>query len=280
MILEAREFQRLPQQILSTVRNLGKIARNVFHHESHKTLAELQLVYDYAYKPTINDVAALSVISGECARTLARFNKQGAQQNTRHYREELPTEFLFANVGATQRIYQEKRAVYVASLRCTYQQAAEDALGNLLTYHGLTLSPAQIWEAVPFSFLIDQVFLVGKALERLSRTAVTKVEYGVFMESMKVETVAVHTWLKVPSLRYFTGGCDSHGVNVDGNYPVAFTQKTTYDRYTSLPPALGGVALPQFKMPSFHNLVDDLALLRSGVGWKSDPRVLFNGPKG
>lgn len=277
-LLEAREFKRMPGQILRLSRSLVEAARNVLRKDSSKTLAELALTYEYGFRPTVQDAVALSLTAGQAGAHLKRFNTQGDQWNTRHYKEEMPEETLSSPWGEYID-YQRKSGIYVASLRCNYHQVADNAFATFLTYHGLTLSPAQIWEAIPFSFLIDQVFTVGKTLERLSRTAVTKINYGAFLESYKMTTTNVRCMRKASTLRYFNGGCSSVGVDVGDDHPLSYAQLESYTRYISSPPALSGVPLPQFKSPSIRNLVDDLALLRSGVGWRADNRTLFNGPK-
>lgn len=279
-LIELRELKSAPKQILRLSRGIVAAARNVFRHESHKTLAELHLANAYAFQPLVKDASALSVTLQQSAGALARFNKQGETWNTFHYKEDLPMEKLQSSWASGVRDYTERRGVYRASVPCRWKETSTDAIGTFLVYHGLTLSPAQIWEALPFSFLVDQVLTVGKTLERLSRTPVSHQDVGQFTESIKRTSVTVRCVLKGTSLRYFSGGCDPQSVDVGPHHPISFAMRDEYLRYPSLPPALGGVPLPQIKLPGLSNLVNDLALLRTGVGWRNDPRTLFNGPKG
>lgn len=274
-IHELRELKPAPQQILRLSRKLRDAAAKIFRHDNHKTLAELQLANAYAFQPLVRDVSVLSLTLGEAGRALKRFNDQGKQWNTFHYSEQIPVEDLFVD-GGTYCQFQKKRGLYCASVRNKWEETSQDAVGNFMQFYGLTLSPQQIWEMIPFSFLVDQVYTVGKTLERLSRTPVSKVQRGMFVESLKLETINLLCMKQQYNLRYFSGGCDPQGIDPGKHHPIAFSKKSSYDRYISLPPALGGVPVPQLKLPTIANLVNDVALLRANIGWRPSRRG-FNG---
>jgi hypothetical protein len=280
MLLESRELTRLPSQIRSAAKKLEEL---MYRHDLalidvSKPLAELQLTSDFGVKPLVSDLAALSVLAEQSAGRLARFNRQGAQWNSLHYAEDLtPSLARYPYGRATD--YRERRGRYHAGLRCKYQQRAEDLGGSLLAYYGLTLSPAQIWEATPFSFLVDHVITVGKTLEMLSRTAVTDITRGEFVESFTYNTAYVRCLTNTPNIRYFSGGCDSRGVNCGSDYPIAWYERQAYDRFISRPPALSGVPVPRFKYPTIRNLVDDLCLARTHVGWQRSSNRMQYGLK-
>lgn len=277
MLLEAKDIKRLPRQILKCARSLRHTASRMYSHEAQKTLSELVLMNDYAIQPLARDLAVLSTMAGSVGQRLAAFNRQGAQLNTRHYNESRPSIRTTTVVGDFVDIVQ-KDALFTGSLTCRYREDVANAGGNFLEYYGLTADLGQLWDAIPFSFLVDQVFTVGKTLERLSRTPVSHIDRGDFVVSFKEQTTYVRNLVKDSRSRYFVGGCTSQDISVGSHYPVAWMTKSRYVRHVSIPPALGGVPLPQFKLPSVRNLVDDIALLRSGSGWRKRNKSLFNGP--
>jgi hypothetical protein len=277
-LYEMKELKGAPAQILRLGHGVLAAAKNIFRHESHRTLAELQLVNSYAYQPLVRDVASMSVILGESSRAMERFNSKASTWNTMHYTESLPV-ITVETAGATFVNYQATRGSFNASVRCKYDEIRQSAAGTFLEYHGLTLTPRQIWEMIPFSFLVDQVLTVGKSLELLSRTPVPNAKYGTFLCSTKLEAARVACIKQNYYVRYFNGGSDSLGLNCGPHHPISWVSKTVYDRFISLPPALMGVPVPQFKKPSFTAILNDLALLRTGAGWKSNAKTHFNGPK-
>jgi hypothetical protein len=272
MLLESRELVRMPGQIRSVAKRLSDL---IHRHDLalvdvSKPLAELRLMSEYGTKPLANDIAALTVLAEQSAGRLARFNRQGDQWNGLHYAEDLVPSLARYDYGRLVD-YRERRGRYHGGLRCRYRQAAEDLGSSLLAYYGLTLSPAQIWEATPFSFLVDHVIDVGKTLERLSRTAVTEITRGDFVESYTYNTAYVRCFKSEPNgsnIRYFQGGCSPRGIDCGTDHPIAWYERQSYDRYISRPPAVGGVPLPRFKYPTIKQLVNDLALARTKVGWQ------------
>lgn len=266
-LFEMKELRGAPAQILRIGRGILSAAKHMTRRQSSLTLAEGTLAYNYGFAPLVSDISAFSVICGDFTEAVRKHNRNATTWKTHHYSEKIPTVQTKSGTG-TYVYYQGTSGRFNASVRVKSQEINPRNTDAAREFYGLTLTPAQVWNMIPFSFLIDQFLTVGKSLEQLSRTPIPGTQHGAFLCSIELEAAKVMCLTQNYYLRYFNGGCGNQGLDCEDDHPIAYVKKRSYDRFIDLPPNLGGVPVPQFKMPSFTSILNDVALLRTGVGWK------------
>jgi hypothetical protein len=292
--LKAETARKFGSAIFSTADNaissIASAAKLRARNLSSKTLAELTLEYDFAFKPLVNDVAKLSILRERYADSLERFNAQGSSRNTFHFSKELP-QIISHDIGlSTNGNYYgsviSQRVKFHAQVGQTWTHSVDNRLDQFLQHYGLQLSPKNIWDAIPFSFIVDILFSVGKSLEAISRNTVTHRVIHNYSESLKTEYVVQRVFRPryrsstgtIKTVRRFSGG-ENAGLDLKGAYPVAYSIGSTYNRTPmELVSGGGAIYLPAWNGPRLNNVVDALAMVRTAWGFKGNSRSLFNGP--
>lgn len=202
-LVELRDFKRPVNNLVKTLRNprlLAELPKKLTRNYNPKgwslarlvrSAAEANLSYQFAIRPLIADIRA---VCSALSRTERRINdflvRQGRPMN-RHWvcsleemqssNEETSTDGSWTWIdqftkgtylrAARQVICDptEFHAQVQYNFRYTELQAAQAQLFALLDSLGVNLNPAIIWNAIPWTFLVDWVIDVSSYLETLKR---------------------------------------------------------------------------------------------------------------
>lgn len=271
-IIELKDFRSLARFLLNKpLRKLSNMARRLRRKpkfDISKPLAELHLANEFALKPLISDIVNISCQIDELFTTVQQeFADAGRERNTRHYSEDfLLTEepsFSATDEARYPHLFAGlvESLTFTASMEYCYQYDMRSTLSAFVKYWGLTASKEAIWNALPFSFLIDYFLKVGDALAINSRDKNVLLETSQYCESFLSErTSGRHirrSYLYGPIL-----GC---GENVtypapSGYQLIAGDQTTFYTRQVTSPKT--GPVMPRLATPSSKQGWNMLALAR------------------
>lgn len=270
-ILELRDFKRIAGFLL---RNPLKKIRNMFRRiikrkklDPTKPLAELHLFNEFAIKPLLSDIYKLTMqLHTKITDLQNNFADAGRTRNTRHYTEVFP---VFENnlMGAYYAWYypywmggESEQFTFNASMQYSYEYDMRNTLAAFLKYYGIIPDAEAIWDAIPFSFIVDYFLRVGNALDINSRDKNVLLDLHQYCESFLSERskglhfTADHLYgplLGAGSFRY---------PGTEGNYVVSGAQSTFYTRILNQPDE--GRVLPRLHKPTTKQGWNLLALLR------------------
>jgi hypothetical protein len=291
--LRAQTARKLAAAIAKTADNaISSIASSTIlraRNLSSKTLAELTLEYDFAFKPLIADVAKVYTIAEKATDVLSRFNAQGFGTNTFHFTKPLQTSYVHPDIAFNSQPYGTSiryTGKFHAQCRQSWKHTVDNSLDQFLQQYGLQLSPKNIWDAIPFSFVVDWFYSVGKSLETVSRNTVTNRSIHSYSETYKMEATVARVlkkytlgfngnWEEVMS--HYGGSSSSHWLG-SGYSPVSYARGTTYERSPKEVIPFVYVLLPSWSAPRLRSLVDGLAMVRTAWGFKGSSVSHFNGP--
>lgn len=217
------------------------------HKTAIQNAASGHLNWSFGWKPFIDDINTISEKLVSFEKALARFKAQQGRQQVSHFRKSLD-EFedskvvsagtgcdLGYNLDYIQDTSMQRE--YHATMKYTYECAAlNDEWGRIKAFRdhwGLQFGPSFVWEAIPFSFVVDWFLGVGNYLHGIRTDSLdTKIEIQDFCYSVKTSTRIDHyrnlpdlpkTWLAGENrLDYVRRRClpnaDDFGVTASGRY--------------------------------------------------------------
>jgi hypothetical protein len=186
-IMELPELPRLALQILSAKKLIKKLMS--FGADGRKTLAELHLAYQFGVKPLLSDLEGIVDNLLESEKKVNDFIQRGKTPKPYHYREiedVAPYSLQETRLG---QIMCKQKTILSSTLLCTYTYKKPSFLDGWAEIMGLYPTPKRIWDAIPFSFLIDWVFKIGDMLAQLDIDENLKIKLLDYCDSVKVETV-------------------------------------------------------------------------------------------
>jgi hypothetical protein len=141
----------------------------------------------------------------------------------------------------------------------TYDYKTRGLTDALKRYYGLELNAGVVWNAIPFSFLIDYFIGIGDAINRMATDPNVLLSMSQYCESRLV---------RVKSGLLFNGSCDAkyRWVVIINGKPaldrdvICAYEGTLYER--RVVPPRKGMALPRLKMPSVKQALNMVALAR------------------
>lgn len=157
-----------------------------------RALSRFNLFWQFALMPTIKDVKDILDRVNNLEKRIQQLIREANKVQTRHYtcpitdRIVLPADIVRANVAYSAdqpgwgmreetRWFTEPR--YHASMRFNYDcTSIQGLLGTLrakLNAFGVDRLISSLWEAIPYSFVVDWFVNVGKMLESLESTLVS-----------------------------------------------------------------------------------------------------------
>jgi len=255
-------FKRPLSALSSKIRELwGAIRKGKINLDPTKPAAELHLLNSFAIQPLIADLFAIKEQLDEMVRQLQEeFKLSGMTGNTRHYSE------TWVHQNTAVQAYRSYYSVgwhystkFVATLDYSFDYRMRSFNDAVATYWGAKLTAEAIWNAIPFSFLVDYVFTIGKSIARMTHDDNVHTNIHQYCESLL--------------------SCRSYGTHIDpGVMPspiivnnqfvtgvtlVAGTKASYYTRTVCVPNK--GTSLPRVKMPNLSQGVNALALLRCAL---------------
>lgn len=176
-LIELKDFKKLALLIAQGASTIGAFAsRWVTKQNCTKTMAELALFDQMALEPTLRDIFNVHQALQNLGLALERFGERGKRVSTYHYSEMIPLSSNWGTYGATQAFW-ARRVELRASMKARYTVNHDGtALSDLIEYFGLTITPRAIWNAIPFSWVVDSLFNIGKALEQFDESISVNLE--------------------------------------------------------------------------------------------------------
>jgi hypothetical protein len=285
-LLELKDFKHQAKLIMASLASRQKFVENLLNAKGIWTLAmgsslsgtplkrwsQRYLAVEFGYKPFVNDVLNLLARLTDFHKKFNELVKRAGTPQSRHWSSGLlpgtqasGSIYRQADVGPPGgsvgfftpyarmriRIGEDSGIVYHASMRFKYTMPS-DALSaagqvkGLLDTLGIRPNPAIVWNAIPYTFLIDWVINVGKILDRMSVDNLNfPVEIMEFCHSAKRQKSATMT-------------CQLNGMNLGVEYfgpeaTLITVTKSTYRRSVGMP-SLYGTLLTSGLSPSQYLL--------------------------
>jgi len=283
-VIELKDFKSLPTTIRSIDQFIGKIGTN-FRSTSKTLRRALQMTADGYLQTEFNILPLLSDIAGiraAISKTVANINSlvsgQGQRQR-RHYRRLLtvtnplvysktfyspPITYgsypygadvkLSVSSNATRRVYTDV-AIFHAEIEYNYNftqyQIEHAQLLGFLDALGVNLNPAIIWNAIPWSFVVDWVFGVSQWLnnrKQLNMEPVVNIHNYLWSVTYR-RRILVSRRLERPTRFQEFGPSDSV---IGPEIPLPVVTESAYRRQVELPTVgsilSSGLSLKEFSL--------------------------------
>lgn len=298
-IFELRELPRMLVQLKEWVPELISALKSLFKDRSLKEVSSLWLSCEFGHMPFFSDLEKILTRLWNLKKDLNRFLNNENKRQTLHFRWAVDPHVLHPAFGVDVRtkgsyvtqtetgymdfasdVYHtatletdEALTVtgckYHATLEFMYQLVAAEEMKRLyltLDRFGLNLNLEDLWEILPFSFVVDWVLGVGNYL---SQFQVKQLEPDIvvydFCESI------VYTYMRAAR---FTGlrelRLSGSEIYEDPSAWMVFDLGTAhiarshvYCRRRSMPMYCNDAGVPSWKLPNGRNLIDGTALWSS-----------------
>lgn len=227
-----------------------------------RTAAEGILIKHFAIDPTVKDLMTLhSQLQQLISDVQHRFRDKGSKGDKRHYSEtisETDTRVAFSqgygNILAGKHI----KDVFTATMSFSYDYKMRDTVDALKRYYGMQLTAGVVWNALPFSFLVDYFCKIGDAIENMTVDPNVVLSFHQYCESRLITSTSGLTWGGSGTFPVFA--CIINGEQARVDQPITAYTGSLYQRRV-VPPSKG-MALPRLKMPSVKQAVNIVALVR------------------
>lgn len=224
-----------------------------------KAAAKLHLTNEFAIKPFIGDIKKIVSQAGSIVSEVQeQFQSKGLVPQTQHFSESVVSKDTLVP-GSNNYMFwangERIETLFTATLEYKYSYTMRSTDSAIMKYWGLDLTPEVIWEAIPFSFLVDYFVKVGDAIHYASLDKnVSLLEYQ-YCESLLTKGQEGYWWRNLP---------DSYAV-IDGQMSlgpalVAGRNFSSYVRRVVQPNK--GLPTPKFKLPSGKQGINMAALAR------------------
>lgn len=227
-----------------------------------KTSAEARLVYSFAVMPLIADITAiLKTLAITVQEAQARFALQGTLESDSHYSESLPIhkDGSYGTTDNTKFIWygSSSSSLFTATMQYKYRYKMREGWDLFKRGWGLEVNAEVIWNAIPFSFLVDYFYKVGQAIHNMSTDPNVFLKVHQYCESILV-TSTNGTLIDPGRLAYFYAPT----ANLWSNGMVAMNGITGTHYQRRLVAPNKGMATPKAKLPSNGQLLNMAALAR------------------
>lgn len=246
----------------STLADIGNSLANVTGG-----LSAAWLAWAFAWKPLIKDLTEIhKLLKATVNQVQEEFLNRGLETQNSHYSEIVRLNAVGSNSGAYLEFFTGSRALilFTSTLQYTYSYVMRDGLEKYKKAMGLDLTTEVIWNALPFSFVADYFMDIGKSINRMSVDENVALKVHQYCESILTESfIGIGTNPQNSCYHVFYAPCVNRGKGVKSN--ETFTALTGYkeqrfQRYVTSPNK--GTALPQFRLPSSHQVANLVALVR------------------
>lgn len=246
------------------VRNGSATKRAIITASAATRLAsEAILIKHFAIDPTVKDLMALhGQLQNLVNDVQHRFRDKGLTTNRRHYSEDIAeseSTTVKADPNAWYKVGTKYEDRFTATMEFTYDYKLRGQFDALKRYYGGELNAAVVWNAIPFSFLLDYFIKVGDAIENMMTDPNVVLEMSQYCESRLISKKHGMMW---------NGSCgrkSSWCAIVNGappldNQMLSGYEGTLYER--RVVPPRKGMALPRLKLPSTKQALNIVALAR------------------
>lgn len=271
-VVELRDFKRIAKFLLKNplrkIRNLIKRIIRKRRFDPTKPIAQLHLSNEFALKPLLSDIYKLSCqLDAKITDIQKSFADAGRERNKRHYSEVFPIYEYNRFSDYEQSKYpwlmkgNSEQLMFNATMEYSYEYNMRSTLSAFSKYYGVLPDTEAIWDAIPFSFIVDYFLKVGDALDINSRDKNVLLDLHQYCESILSErTNGMHfkaSYLFGPML----GSRFIKNPGSSGNYLVSGSESSLYTRYVAQPKT--GSVMPRLHRPSTKQGWNMLALLRA-----------------
>lgn len=194
------ELRELPRLVKQTGELITKFAHN---REGTKDVAGAFLSYQFGWKPLLNDLKGLMDFQDHFVQREREIRGifQGGGVKRRRTIEEVEklggdTVFLYTLAGSiyARRYWRTSRKIWATTRWVPNDWAlpprTDDEIRALArkSVHGLSVSPATLWQGVPWTWLIDWFSSAGDFLEAYRNTVPATFERGNVMTHIRTDT--------------------------------------------------------------------------------------------
>jgi hypothetical protein len=157
-----------------------------------RNISNASLQYSFGLRPFLHDLKAIATGLFEVRDRLEALKSGAGKLCVRHYSEkedwlEWDDEFLHDGEIYDYTRLQVPHLVRTATMRYVYQMPDIDQslleLYAWLDYFGLNLNPQVVWDAIPYTFVVDWFFNVGDFLSQLRKkwipVSIRIIDFGV-----------------------------------------------------------------------------------------------------
>jgi hypothetical protein len=246
------------------VRNGSATRRAVITASAATRLAsEAILIKHFAIDPTVKDLLGLhGQLQNLVNDVQHRFREQGTNANRRHYSERID-ESESTTISKDPNAWYKKGTVYqddfTATMEFTYDYKLRDNFSALERYYGLELNAEVVWNAIPFSFLVDYFCKIGDAIGNMTTDPNVMLEMSQYCESRLISKK--HGMMWNGSVGRKSSWCAIvNGAPPVDNQVISGYAGTLYER--RVVPPRKGMALPRLKLPSVKQALNIVALAR------------------
>lgn len=233
-----------------------------------RTLAELTLAWSFGIEPMVRDLTELAKLYNSVDKRVNKFINDGKKVQSYHYMKELD------NVGRTDISdaacnyhyrYSESKSIYYATLKCSYDYKKPPHWESFRRVMGLNITPEVIWNAIPFSFLIDWVVKINDFLHQFDEDPNLVVHVKDYCDTVK-NTKSEFTIPRNTHQEGFANGNQLMDASEYGRVRSEYgylLKSTIYQRIPGIPDT--GYAFPVLDKLSNRELVLGGALLRTFI---------------
>lgn len=270
-IFEMKDFRdistkigRLVPRLLSDPTLVGSMSR------ASKRLAEVHLLKNFAIDPLIDDTASIIQQAQNLVMDVqSQFADSGINNESRHFTRQLnqsqSTELQSTLATYTGIHFGTKyEQTFTATMEGNYGYTMRSDIEAFIQYWGLAPTAEAVWNAIPFSFLVDYIFGIGHSLNVMRHDKNVKYNISQYCES--ILSTGQSGWFvghsASPCYKHLLIDNQAYALTVNHIMPIFVTGTTSsyYERVVKQP--YWGPYLPTWKIPNEKQFLNMAAILR------------------
>lgn len=257
-ILELRDLSSLLRMGYKLKKLLSNLDPKLF---GSLTAAELTLTYSFGIKPLEADLKELFRLWNSIDKEINKFISAGKKVQSYHFQKSVTDDDVEISTNDASSLRRKTVEMYYATCKYRYEYERPPSWEAFRRVIGLRLTPETIWNAIPFTFVIDWVVNIAQFFRQFDDDPNLKVVIVDYCDSMK--RIVTNYELRHLSGKTSTGHyiVMPEKVNVDNELIVWMWHSTTYKRVPDAPNM--GYAFPVLDTVSTRELVLGGALLRT-----------------
>lgn len=253
-----RKIARQLNHDMFTMKQSGATLRDIT-----RTVAEARLVYSFAIMPLLSDIASLfKTLAVTIAELQDRFVSRGTLHQVSHYSEpgdEVRSGRYGVNNADMFYVGRVSSSKFTSTLQYSYRYDMRKGWKLLERGLGLEVNAEVLWNALPFSFLVDYFYKIGQAIHSMKTDPNVHVRTLQYCESILQTTISGYMLDTSSSrvLKYYAPCAEASAGSLLG---LSGYSATLFQR--RLVPPNKGAALPRASGPSKGQMWNIAALIR------------------
>jgi hypothetical protein len=267
-LLELKDLRELIKLLkmkpLRKLRNFFRRKRKLF--DPTKPIAEAHLLNEFAIKPLLSDIYTITCQINEVVQQAqSEFAEAGLGRNSRHWSQTAVIDDT-GFVPKTYSLYSQGTGViewqkFTATMEYSYAYSARSSIDAFMRYWGLTPSWEAIWNAIPFSFIVDYFIKVGNSIAAMEKDPNVHLDLHQYCESILSKRQTGSFFIR--DRLYEKVAVIDGRVCTDDYILVSGRETSLYTRRVAAPNR--GAVLPSVKLLSSKQALNLAALLRCFV---------------